>query len=156
DEGFDYEEFIYYLKREIKGYDAVRYCYLNVEKLREGYANYLRLKEIHDEDRWNGHGFTIEEIEQWIKKGLFPNEYDLANYLKNRGYNPEQEFDLSNLNDSDYCVWLRDTKKVNAEWVMYNNEENEKLKNSYWKFGLCEECQQPKTGESFCPCSFQL
>lgn len=48
---------------------------------------------------WESKGFTYQQTKEWIDIGLTPN-------------------------DADFCVWLRDTKKKDPEWVLnYGNLE---------------------------------
>lgn len=47
-----------------------------------------KLKEYKQNKQWENAGFSLEEIEQWISTGLSFNEYEFANYLKKKGYQP--------------------------------------------------------------------
>ena len=69
-------------------------------------------KEIHPDftpelkQEWEGRGFNQEQVRQWISKvSLRPK-------------------------DADYVQWLRDAKKIDAEWML-NCSNNQDLKKEY-------------------------
>ena len=79
--------------------------FLDFEKLRKSYTAYLKLKKIHPEfsprlqKLWEKHEFTVLTIQQWIKQGLIPTDYDLANYFKKKNISSQQKLDIAKLSE---------------------------------------------------------
>ena len=75
-------------------------------------------KDIHPnftgvlQGQWEiDNNFTYQQTQDWINAGLQSSDYD-------------------------FCAWLRDIKKINAEWVLNHGNESELRQEYLWR------CQQ--------------
>ncbi|MCE8159244.1 MAG: protein kinase [Candidatus Moeniiplasma glomeromycotorum] len=69
--------------------------------------------ELKRKKEWEEQGFDYEQTKEWIDIGMEPE-------------------------DIDYCVWLRDIRKVNPEWVL-NYGDDKKLREEYEEYTRVEE-----------------
>ena len=67
------------------------------------------LRELWERKNRGGEcqGFTAEQTQQWINRGLNPTDYDFALYLKRNSYNPSQILNLKA---------LKEEHKKNLDW----------------------------------------
>ncbi|KLL02714.1 MAG: hypothetical protein MRECE_50c002 [Mycoplasmataceae bacterium CE_OT135] len=84
-----------------------------------------KLTELKNEYDWWQKGFTLEQRKDWIIAG-------------------------AKLDDHGFVAWLRDVKNETPEWISNYKEDYQALSERFKKYGLCQECNRPNTGEQWC------
>jgi len=136
-------------------------------------------QKLYDYKQWRSLNFSEEEIKQWINTGSTLAEFNFVNnYLKKernltpqlvknkltelrseyqwwqKGFTFEQRKEWINAgakkDDHEFIAYLRDTKKESPQWIITYKEDYQILSERFKKYGLCQECKQPNTGEKWC------
>lgn len=112
-------------------------CFTNQESTKQvkKIAEQLTPYQNHKEDRegiknwreWKKNRFSEEEFKRWVESG-------------------------AKLEDYKFISWLRDVKKVSAEWVLNNKDSNKykEIREKINKCGWCRQCQRINTNDNWC------
>jgi len=118
-----------------------------------GKKNYIDSNETYQQ-KWEEESLTYQDAKEWILIGFKPIDYEEVKEWKDFKF-ASQETRLwinagAKLDDCKFVAWLRDAKKKTPEWIINYKEDYKILSERFKKYELCQECNQPNTGEQWC------